>query len=73
MAQITVKNNDIGQYAIIQCKYEDLEVFEYPQSCVHCPFGYMKQDCGCPKDFINLIERPDTCKLKLVDRKSLFE
>ena len=67
ITEINKKFNDIGETMtiIIQLKYDDMEVFEFPESCYHCPVGFMGHDCGreiplTPKG------RPSTCKLKKV-------
>lgn len=56
--------NDIGEKITIQLKYEDLEVSKLPESCLHCPVGFMSHDCGRKVPLTD--ERPDSCKLKLV-------
>lgn len=56
--------NDIGEKITIQLKYEDLEVSELPESCMHCPVGFMTHNCGRKVPLTE--ERPDSCKLKLI-------
>lgn len=47
-AKKTVEYNDASQVVTIQfqCHYEDLEVVEYPESCVKCPVGFQDRNCG---------------------------
>ena len=56
--------NNIGEKITIQLKYDDFEVTELPESCMHCPIGFMKRGCG--RKFPLTEERPESCKLKLV-------
>lgn len=67
----TVRYNDTGQVVTIQlqCRYEDLEVVEYPESCVKCPVGFQNKNCG--RNFPFALEdyerRPATCRLRKVE------
>lgn len=65
-----IRFNDEGQELTvkIQLRYEDLEVFELPESCSKCPVGFQKHNCGrkVPFDNESYIRRPATCKLKLI-------
>ena len=67
ITEIKREFNNIGEKITItaQLKYEDLEVYELPESCYQCPVGFMNHGCGreiplTPKG------RPSTCKLKKV-------
>ena len=56
--------NDIGEKITIQLRYEDLEVSKLPKSCMNCPVGFMSYNCG--RKVPLTVERPDSCKLKVV-------
>lgn len=69
ITEIKREFNNIGEKITItaQLKYEDLEVYELPESCHQCPVGFMSHGCGreiplTPKGK----GRPSTCKLKKV-------
>ena len=72
-----IRFNDEGQELTvkIQLRYEDLEVFELPESCSKCPVGFHQYDCGrkVPFDSDSYKCRPDTCKLKLIKPQIEFE
>lgn len=60
----------------IQLKYEDLEVFEYPESCTKCVIGFSsKADCGrnVPFQQSDWVQRPKTCKLRKVSLLDLIQ
>lgn len=64
-----IRYNDIGQEMTIkiQLRFEDLEVFEFPESCYSCPCGFSTStDCGrnVPFEKEDYMKRPKTCKLK---------
>lgn len=67
-----IRYNDIGQEMTIkiQLRYEDLEVFEFPESCYNCPCAFsILTNCGrnVPFKKEDYMKRPKTCKLKKVD------
>lgn len=68
--QKTVEHNDLGQLVTtqLQCYYKDLEVLEYPESCVKCPIGFQDKNCGRNIPFASedYKRRPDTCKLRKI-------
>lgn len=70
--------NDIGPFLKIdiQLDYKDLEVFEFPATCINCPVGFChNSDCGrnVPFEIDDGIHRPDTCKLHLFNYDKLIE
>lgn len=67
ITEIKRKFNDTGEEMTItiQLKYDDMEVFEFPESCYHCPVGFMNRGCGREVP-LTYNGRPATCKLKKV-------
>lgn len=68
--EIKKEFNSIGEKititTTIQLKYEDLEISQLPDSCYHCPVGFMSHNCGREVP-LTCDGIPGTCKLRKVD------